>query len=335
MLPHLPEDDRRLLTGSVDGELSKAQWEEVQRLIRESQEAQALLRQLEEDSQKLQSLPRKQLGTDLAPLVVKRITRLELPSQRTRTFPTWLGVVAAASVLVAVGTASFLFFHALVPRDQQDAVVHDGEAQGLRLVLKDLAHEHAQLRLAQELKKDKAFHLDVPCSNSALAVAELGKAFAHKGIKLLVDPQARTSLENTPLATEILVYAENIQPDELADILNRMSTAENGQFDTVLLNPMSREDLKHLSRLLGVKNHIDPKLFENRIIESKDRKTKGSGAEKHEDKTGRGRFAVVLANAAHTPTRSFEILEFLGSQSRNEQRPGTVQVMLILRPRNA
>jgi hypothetical protein len=112
----LPERYRELLTAYVDGELSARQRRHVLRLLRRSVEARRLLHFLQSDSHNLIHLPRVPLDRDVSGPVLEKIAAQPLPLRRrrppaaVRAFPAWVGVAAAAAVLLAVGTASYFFF---------------------------------------------------------------------------------------------------------------------------------------------------------------------------------------------------------------------------------
>jgi hypothetical protein len=128
----LPEPDRQLLTAFVDGELSSRQRKYVLRLLRRSGEARQLLRELQQDSAELRSLEGHSLNRDLTLPVLRTIAERGLsprgrqPMKTPAVYPAWAGLVAAASVLLVVGLASYLYFaHALAA--QQDKTVAEKE----------------------------------------------------------------------------------------------------------------------------------------------------------------------------------------------------------------
>lgn len=131
----LHERYRQLLTAYVDGELSERQRRMVQRVLRRSSEARRLLRGLEGDSRVLRSLPKPSLDTDLSVGVVAAIAdRKAKPRSPVRTanrpvrgLPTWLGVAAAAVVLLALGVASYLLFSASLHHDRPEPMAQRPE----------------------------------------------------------------------------------------------------------------------------------------------------------------------------------------------------------------
>jgi anti-sigma factor RsiW len=113
----LPDRLCQLLSAYVDGELTARQRRRVARVLDRSPEARAFLEQLERDAQRLRNLPRLQAPQDFAESVLAALGErpiVILPPRAVRggpgRVPFWVGAAAAAVVLLAVGTASFLFF---------------------------------------------------------------------------------------------------------------------------------------------------------------------------------------------------------------------------------
>lgn len=110
---------RQLLTAYVDGELSSHQRRHVVRLLRRSQEARHLFKQLRADAQLLRNLPAPTLATDLSGRVLRAIAERRLkPGQRRmpETVPArvWMGSLAswsaAAALLLGLGVGSYVYF---------------------------------------------------------------------------------------------------------------------------------------------------------------------------------------------------------------------------------
>ncbi len=110
---------RQLLTAYVDGELSNRQRRAVDRLLKQSVEAQQLLQQLQRDARTLRALPRPALSEDLSVRIVRTIHERRLAPGRRRlaklsTNAAWFGsfvpYAAAASVLFLLGAVSYLYF---------------------------------------------------------------------------------------------------------------------------------------------------------------------------------------------------------------------------------
>src|SRR5262249_48392430 len=131
---------------------------------------------------------------------------------------------------------------------------------GTRVPLAALHQAPERARLAKELAKDRAYHLDVVSASNAHTVTRLNDAFQKKGVTLLVDGNAGAGLKKKAKASYV-VYAEDIRPEELAEVLGQLGADDKGTprgTPRALLNTMNDDDRKHLSMLLGVK--LEPEL---------------------------------------------------------------------------
>jgi hypothetical protein len=105
-----------LLTAYVDGELTNRQRKAVTRLLKKSPDARKLLDQLQDDASALRDLPRPELDRDLSAEVMARIRERRLQPIRRRqspapaTPPAWRGLAIAASLLLAIGALSYVYF---------------------------------------------------------------------------------------------------------------------------------------------------------------------------------------------------------------------------------
>ncbi len=226
--------------------------------------------------------------------------------------------------------------------------------------LMDLEQTTARQRLLETLQKESAYRMESPCKDSIKAFDRLKTALAAHGIGLIVDHTAQARLgvpaQLARRRTHFVVYLENVTPDELASLLqhaageDRKAEAKkkgDGQLDAVVLNPLTDADRQELCRLLGVKGSKLP-----------DPPSGPLGVDLHKpvsEKTG-DQIANALAGKAamprpepgkttakppdrlalvlpYNPVRprpdSAEIKRFLAS--RKPARPGTVEVLLVLR----
>jgi hypothetical protein len=112
----LPNRHLQLLTAYVDGELSPRQRRHATRLLRQSDEARVLLRQLQDDAARVRQLPRLASPIDLSTPVLaalgpgKRRPTVRLASPASPPVPTWVGWATAAAVLLTVGPGTFLYY---------------------------------------------------------------------------------------------------------------------------------------------------------------------------------------------------------------------------------
>jgi hypothetical protein len=202
---------------------------------------------------------------------------------------------------------------------------------GTRVALKDLFDQKGQAELRQDLQKQNGVYLDLPYKNSARAVEQLTKAFRGKGIEVLVDAKTRAGLKKGEKGT-FLVYAENVQPEELTFVLRQLGLDERqevggtiikSQFDIALITALTLHDRALLSKLLGVE------------VNDRQATEKETGGKKLVDKAGGpkspSRFAVLLPASADLSagvSPSEELRRFL--TNRPKSRPGTLQVVLVL-----
>jgi hypothetical protein len=112
----LPDRLCRILTAYVDGELSSRQQEAVLELVRQSPEARALLRQLQEDAGQIRDLPAHKLEPEFTERVlgqlsrgpVRPVIRYDHPAVGTP-LHIGIGLATAASLLLVVGLGSYYF----------------------------------------------------------------------------------------------------------------------------------------------------------------------------------------------------------------------------------
>jgi hypothetical protein len=336
----LSDRDCELLTAYVDGQLSTRQRKAALRLLKRSPEARQMLKELRGDSDALIRLPPRKLAPDfnvrLTRLIVERGIKPGGALPAARTIPTWLGMALAAAVLLAVGTASFLFFSSIRSSNGQGPPVIAQPSKpnsffGHRRALSDLKQDEVKEQLARDLAKDTSFHLDLQCRDQTKTIERLKTAFSGKGIKLLVDKRAQESLKNNEPKASYVVYAENLEAEDLTAILEDLGAeAKSSTCASVLLNPMQSEHRTHLATLLGVdatKLQPPPKgltlQFGIHDPDKKGKATKGRPEPKQPQ-----RFALVMAldRAAHPQTQ--QIQQFL--KSRREMQPGTLQVYLVV-----
>lgn len=348
----------QLLTAYVDGVLSKRRRKTVLRLLEKSAEARTILQQLQEHAQKLQSLPHVQLPPEFPAQVVSQIGALKpvaKPAPASAGIPTWMGISAAAAVLLAVALGSYFFFRGntedpnnrigpmvnkendkLQPIDPMIAHILQGTADqfgrpvevGTRITLANLDKEQ-QAKLEGQLKKSAAVHLDLTYKTGTPAVERLSQAFEKNGIKILADPKPGAG-------KAILVYAENVQPRELSSILRQLGQKEgqtDQQFDSVVLDALTDRDRNDVARLMkvDVKEFLPslrtdlPMFIEN---PEKPPKAKGKNSGAEDPPRQSERFALVLPMGDGVDQATVQRY----MRSRTAWRAGTLQVVVVLHP---
>ena len=214
----------------------------------------------------------------------------------------------------------------------------------LLLPLKDLDQPYPKKQLRDELKKDEIFRLDLFCRDSTKAGELLQAALKSRGQQITVDALAHDRFKKR-LKTEYVFFTESLTADEIALLLEALGSddrkaeekkAGEGQFDKFLLTPFVNDDASELSKLLGVRRDalklpksritFDPRksLESNTAAQLGSNLPKGSGS--RTDK-----WTLILPNGPFAdPKNSKEIKSFL--EKRTERKPGTVTLMLVLRP---
>src|SRR5207253_9349879 len=119
------------------------------------------------------------------------------------------------------------------------------------------------------LARDKAFYLDLLCREGSHAFPRVQDALKAAGIDLVIDPVALVRLQKPNLRTSYLLYIEDLTPDEVGKLLERLSGTEDTVFDpkkptlgqfagsdfNVVLFRMTAEHRERLLLYLG----IDPR----------------------------------------------------------------------------
>jgi hypothetical protein len=368
----LPEHYCQLLSAYLDGELSPQRRKAVVRLLRKSRQARALFRKLEKDSRRLRALPPSPAPPDLTVPVMNAITERGLrplpatpPAAATVAasgFPTWAGFAIAASLLIAVATASYLFFSRSHNADDNlaqqwppaGATTNKSPAlpdePGVKVVLRQLGARAERTRLAKELQKDTSFRLSVVCRDSVGALQRLQQALGSRGIGLVVERSARDHLSRREGRAGYLLYTENLHPEELAVILRHLGGKAKGTepaCEMVFLSALTSDQRGDLAHKLGVSvdklpaprraarpTDVPLPPLTDTIIVAPARETAKAQPTAPKDPPAPQRLALVLAcDAGPTANPGPEIRDFL--RRRREQRPGTLQVVFVLHERPA
>jgi hypothetical protein len=409
----LPERYRQLLTAFVDGELSPRQRRALNKLLKRSAEARALLERLQADSQELRALAPAPLQQDLSDSVLTLIAqrRIPPPKPRVATLPptpapagAWWPLIAAAALLLAVGAGSYLFFafsfeparpagSGAKDRPKPPAKEDGPEAPDSKEVaekkpperpaekppapenppmkgpaplvkpdprkpaddplpsapsadpitapsadLFDLKKVDAALpsivklhqldsdakrqALLNEFKKAPAFRAELPCGNGTKALERLQAACKAEKVGLVVEKVAQERLKHTSSKTSYVLYFENLTPEELARLFQRLAAEDRmaepqkqpePQLDALVVTPLAQPDRDQLAKLLGVEAAaLNPKAAEN----STAKPAEPSGL-------------VVSFHPVRPNAGAAEVKRFL--DTRKAPRPGTLQLLLVLR----
>lgn len=182
-----------------------------------------------------------------------------------------------------------------------------------RFAFADLTKEDPQRsRLAAELKKEEAFHLNITAKNNGRTLERLRAVFDMNNIPLTIDPQAQA---NAAKGKTFVVYLENVKQDDVAAILRDLGRDDNlgktsvkSVFESVLLSSFTASDRAQLSKLLG----IDAKQLEKPAAPSA--------------KQGPAAVAVPPSGS----TTSVEVRKYL--ESRPAPSPGALRLMIEVHP---
>lgn len=327
----LSERHYQLLTAFVDGRLSQRHREEAQRLLEKSASARAFLQQVQDNIQRLQELPKHTLEPEFASQVIAWIEGaaaappavIARPRPVVRALPSWLGPAVAASLLLAVTASSYLFFSAK-NRPEPDQEIEQP------VTLANFNRVAFQEKVAAEVRKGKGVHLDLTYQNGPQAVERLRRAFEQSGIKLLPGPLNADG--------ELVVYAEDINADELGGIVSQLSAEEqrSHQFDVPQVQPFTAQEHRQVASSLGLKSlENEDDLFKNPMpAPTKDKRSSSKKSTTPPPVTPavKDRMAIVLARGSGQGTPA-AIGAFLAN--RASARPGAFSVVLVLRPANA
>ncbi len=361
----LPDHYSQLLTAFVDGDLTGRQRQAVLKVLERSSEARQILKELQEQSNRLRQLPEKKLEANFAESVLKEIqirgllpTSPPLVPLATRKIPAWTKLATAAAVMLMVAFGSYLYFTSAPenpplegPRVEEktnpdplvtqliDGTFKDYALPGFRVGTEDLAKDKTKNRLIQEFRNESSVHLQLATPDHGKAAERLVDSFAKRDIKLFIDEPVRAGMKNADPRTEYLVYAENMEAQELATILGELgSTPERAE--SLVVSGLTGEQRGQVARLLGVdqdKLKAPPsklELFHPIPATDPKGKKEDKGKKEANPKLLQPLFgepmAVVLAldPQASPQARSAQIKQFV--QSRRAQRPGSVQVVMLL-----
>jgi hypothetical protein len=236
------------------------------------------------------------------------------------------------------------------------------QLQILKLV--DLDLETRRKELAADLSKGPAFRMESPVKDSIKAFDRLKAALSARGIGLVIDQTAQArmtaSARLAKLKTNFVLYVEDVTADELVQLFQYAAAEDrkaeklkkgDSQFEAVVINTMADADREELCKLLGIKGKKLPDLPSGPLgVDIRKPLSDKTGDDIAKNLAGQGgvprpepgktaakpseRLALVLPyNPVRPRPDSPEVKRFLAS--RKPPRPGTVQVLLVLREMGA
>ncbi len=195
--------------------------------------------------------------------------------------------------------------------------------------LRELNQDANRQKLLKEWRQDTAFRLELPCKDGTRAFERFQKVWKEKGNSLLIDQVAQGRLKQPRFKTNYVVVAEDLKPEELLQLLHQLAAEDKKgeakrppdvQFDALVSTRMTKRDHKELSELLGV-DLVAGGAGQGGANRPEAGKVAAKPTEHH---------ALALAyNPVRPRPGSAEVKRFL--ESRKPARPGTVQVLLVLR----
>jgi hypothetical protein len=203
--------------------------------------------------------------------------------------------------------------------------------------------------LREQLSKAGAFRVELPARDATRGLERLRKALSALKTNLVLDPNAQVRLRKPGWRTDFAVYLEGVSPETLAEALRRVGQADRAAAQKkasemylegpLVVRELTRWDQRDMKELLGVSpllSHSGPKPPPVDIRKPLDELTGKQVADALE-----GRGVPRPGSKASTPGRgivlmlggprgkSAELKKFL--ESRGPVRPGTIQVLLVLR----
>jgi anti-sigma factor RsiW len=224
--------------------------------------------------------------------------------------------------------------------------------------LQDLDQANWKQQLQQQLQKGAAHRMELRCTDTLTGVQRLQRALASRGFQFIIDQDAQALLKlGMRRDTRLALYLEEVTADDLVTALQQLSSEDrkaevkrrgSGQFDSLIVNAMTREDQQKLPWILGIaaaqldapvpkaQARVDlRKRLPATTQEQAAQLLRGQGTPQPE--SGKpvigspDRQALVVA---YTPGRprptSVELKRFFAS--RQERRAGTLQILLVLTP---
>jgi hypothetical protein len=222
------------------------------------------------------------------------------------------------------------------------------------LSVRDLEQDATRRKLLDELGKDSAFRLELPCRDGTRAFERLQAVCKARHVGLHIDATAQARLKQPKWRTNYVVYLEGLTPDEWARLLRQLAQEDakgahkptDRQFDGLVLTRLTPRDHKELADLMG----LDPtrtspkpagplgtdlhKPLSEQTAEQVAKALAGQGGARPQPGKPAAKapehLALVLAyNPVRPRPGSPEVKRFL--DSRKPTKPGTVQVLLVLR----
>ncbi len=221
------------------------------------------------------------------------------------------------------------------------------------LKVRELDQDAIRQRMVEELRKDAAFRIELPCRNATKALERLQAAGKDHPLGFIVDPTAAGRMKNPQLKTHFVLFLEDQTPEELTRLFQLLAAEERKgaarkppelQFDRVVLGRLNKGDRKELADYLGLDAFLPlpprsvgplgtdlrqslPDLTASQVSQSL--AGQGSGSASKGARPPERSALVLTYGAGRARAVSPEAKRFL--DARKPRRPGTLQIMLVLR----
>jgi hypothetical protein len=116
--------------------------------------------------------------------------------------------------------------------------------------LNEIAREPVRDQLRAELKKDRAFRLELPCANGTRVLERLQGILHKRHLASLWDPKALQRLREPRIVTSYALFLEDLTSEQLLQLLTSLS-AGDGQLSSLVLRRLHPSDHKELAALFG------------------------------------------------------------------------------------
>jgi hypothetical protein len=232
----------------------------------------------------------------------------------------------------------------------QEGVFGRFSAHALHLAVADLATETTRKTLVSKLQQDHAYQVDVAVQDNSQAVQRLATTLEENGIQVIMAAGIKDALKDRPINISYCLFADDIKPDELANVLRQLGVHSNHRQSSgvshVIVDAMTAEHQKKLTDLFGPNaQNAMPKgqqardplgdLVTKRIIPGNPG-GQGTSAIKPKVSPFPDRFALILPmphgdliGLGDSP----ELRAFLSR--RSGQVPGKIRVFLVIREARA
>lgn len=218
----------------------------------------------------------------------------------------------------------------------------------LILAMSQIDQPRGRGRIAEELARGSVWRLDLNCQESEVATTRLKRALQEQGIHLLVDPDAADRQKLHFARTTYAVLVENVSQAECLGMLGGLRKVDRdeqarsrrgNQFLDLKLASLSTEDAGHFEQLFGFKAVIrDVTKSVPAEVNSRDAgvmaAARAAAVWRGQNPEGQGaaRIAFLVADIVGRVRKpSNENQLFLNS--RQPQRPDSLQLMIVLTPR--